>query len=92
MCFIAEDMPPVFSSCPRSTTVRTKIGEAFANVGFSYPGPTDDRSNPVLMGSHAPGSQFPLGDTEVVYTAYDSAGQSTECVFVITVEGKELGL
>ncbi|XP_071804422.1 uncharacterized protein [Asterias amurensis] len=86
---IEEDMPPVFSSCPRSTTVRTKIGEAFAIVGFSNPGPTDDRSTPVLLGSHAPGSQFPLGDTEVVYTAYDSAGQSTECVFVITVEVDE---
>ena len=85
-------MPPEFASCPQSTTVSTDPGEAFATVGFTYPNPTDDRSTPILMGSHAPGTQFPLGDTEVVYTAYDSAGQSTECVFVITVEGKELGL
>ncbi|XP_071804899.1 uncharacterized protein [Asterias amurensis] len=85
---IEEDMPPEFASCPQSTTVSTDPGEAFATVGFSYPRPTDDRSTPILMGSHAPGSQFPLGDTQVVYTAYDSAGQSTECVFVITVEDR----
>ena len=84
-----DDAPPVFNACPPSTTVPTDPGQSYATVSFAFPSPSDDRSNPTLVGSHAPNSQFPLGPTTVTYTAYDSAGQSTDCVFVITVEGKK---
>ncbi|XP_038072761.1 uncharacterized protein LOC119741140 isoform X2 [Patiria miniata] len=85
---IENDAPPEFTSCPPSTSVSTDPGQSYATVGFSYPSPTDDRSNPSLFGSHAPGHQFPIGDTTITYTAYDSAGQSAECVFVITVQDR----
>ncbi|XP_022088734.1 LOW QUALITY PROTEIN: uncharacterized protein LOC110978223 [Acanthaster planci] len=85
---IENDAPPVFTACPPSTTVSTDPGQSYATVSFSFPSPSDDRSNPSLVGSHAPGSQFGIGSTTVTYTAYDSAGQSTDCVFVITVEDR----
>ncbi|XP_038051960.1 uncharacterized protein LOC119724809 isoform X2 [Patiria miniata] len=85
---IENDAPPEFVSCPPSSTVPTDPGQNYATVSFSFPTPSDDRSNPQLVGSHAPGHQFPIGDTTVTYTAYDSQGQSAECVFVITVEDR----
>ncbi|XP_022111055.1 hyalin-like [Acanthaster planci] len=85
---IENDAPPEFISCPSSTVVPTDPGQPYATVSFSYPNPTDDRSSPMLFGSHGPGTQFPIGDTTVTFTAYDSASQSAQCVFVITVEDR----
>ncbi|OWY21861.1 hypothetical protein B6N25_08390 [Sphingobacteriales bacterium TSM_CSS] len=43
-----------------------------------------------ITSTHQPGDIFPLGNTTVVYTATDGAGNTTTCSFVITVIDEEL--
>lgn len=43
-----------------------------------------------VTSSHSPGSQFPVGETLVQYTATDAAGNSRTCNLTITVQGIEL--
>ncbi len=43
-----------------------------------------------VTSSHNPGSQFPVGETLVQYTATDAAGNSRTCNLTITVQGTEL--
>jgi hypothetical protein len=39
--------------------------------------------------SHQPGSEFPLGTTEVTVTATDPSGNYTRCSFTVTVVDEE---
>ena len=41
-----------------------------------------------LTSSLSPGDEVPIGDTQVVYTATDAAGNSATHTFTITVIGK----
>lgn len=42
-----------------------------------------------VTSSHSPGSQFPVGETVVQYTATDAAGNTRTCNLTITVQGSE---
>ncbi len=44
-----------------------------------------DNCGATLVGSHASGDPFPIGNTVVTYTATDSAGNSSACSFTVTV-------
>lgn len=41
-----------------------------------------------VASTHNPGSQFPVGETLVQYTATDAAGNTRTCNLTITVQGK----
>lgn len=43
-----------------------------------------------VSSTHRPGSQFPVGETVVQYTATDAAGNTRTCNLTITVQGTEL--
>ena len=43
----------------------------------------------VQTGGPATGGVFPVGDTDVTFTATDSHGNETSCTFVITVNDVE---
>lgn len=43
-----------------------------------------------VTSSHSPGSQFPVGETLVQYTATDAAGNTRTCNLTITVQGAAL--
>ena len=40
------------------------------------------------MSDYASGSSFPIGDTLVIYSAVDEAGNTGVCVFTVTVQGE----
>jgi uncharacterized protein (TIGR03382 family) len=71
--------------CPGPLTAEAQ-GATGATVIFSVPAPRDTVTpSPTVTASHAPGSRFPLGTTQVVLSAADEAGNSASCSFTVTV-------
>ncbi|RKH89168.1 HYR domain-containing protein [Corallococcus sp. AB045] len=56
-------------------------------VDFSVPAPRDlVTASPSVSLSHAPGSLFPLGTTEVVLSSTDDAGNTASCSFTVIIQ------
>jgi subtilisin-like proprotein convertase family protein len=93
VCNLGE--PPVIS-CPMDITVSNDPGICGANVSYANAIALDPEDgqiptvqtipDPNVLGS---GDEFPLGDTEVTFSATDSDGNTSTCTFTITVEDNE---
>ena len=83
-----DRIPPVVT-CPRDITETVEIGTQGASVFFPEATATDNSGTFTLSSrSHAPGSFFTLGTTEVRYAFTDPSGNTGECTFnVIVVSG-----
>jgi gliding motility-associated-like protein len=79
---VTDDMAPVVE-CPEDIVVWLEEGESTAVIDFTAQ--ASDNCDFALDYSHDPGSEFPLGTTNVAVTATDLAGNSTECSFDVTV-------
>ena len=87
------DAPEIF--CPADFAADNDEGVCGAVVNFAPPialdtedGPLDP-ANIVQTGGLPTGSEFPVGDNDVTFTATDSHGNETSCTFVITVNDAE---
>ena len=60
---------------------------ATATVNWDEPSVTDKYAPQTLTSSHSPGASFPIGDTEVTYSAIDSSGNTVSSMFTVTVQG-----
>ena len=78
-----DTVKPVIS-CPANIVLTTNDTCAIAQ--WDLPTATDNCSAPAVVGSFESGACFPLGITDVIYTATDSANNSISCSFSITVE------
>jgi HYR domain/Secretion system C-terminal sorting domain len=75
---------PVFTTCPVAQNLTTLTTTATAT--WVIPTATDACAGVVtLTTTHASGTSFPLGVTNVVYTARDAANNASTCGFAITV-------
>lgn len=85
--------PPVFEPdttdpviiCEADTTIGCADSSGVA-VEFDVKAVDNCDPDPVVTCDPASGSTFPLGETLVTCTAVDSAGNSAECTFTVTVE------
>ena len=90
---VVGDAPEIF--CPADFTADNDEGVCGAVVNFAPAIALDtedgtlDASNIVQTGGPATGSEFPVGDTDVTFTATDSHGNETSCAFVVTVNDVE---
>ncbi len=75
--------PPTFSNCPSNISVTTTATTAVVN--WTAPTATDNCTTPSVSSNFSSGQTFPVGITNVVYTARDSIGNRSECRFNITV-------
>jgi hypothetical protein len=75
-------------SCPANvTTTESPAGSGSAVVNYAAPTVTDNDPQAAATCDHPSGSSFPVGDTTVICTATDRAGNSsTACQFTVTVE------
>ncbi|RKG90675.1 HYR domain-containing protein [Corallococcus sp. CA049B] len=72
--------------CPGPLT-REAQAVTGTQVAFSVPAPRDTvTASPGVSLSHAPGSLFPLGTTEVVLSATDDAGNTASCSFTVIIQ------
>lgn len=82
------DDPPQIT-CPDDITQDNDPTKCSAVVTFPDPVATDDCGDPTVVCGPASGSEFQVGTTDVTCTATDSAGQTADCTFHVTVEDKE---
>lgn len=83
---VQDTFPPVFSTyAPTNVEAISRSGAAIP-VHFDLPEATDKTDIDVTVtSSHAPGSEFPLGDTVVTFTATDDSGNAAIRNMTVTV-------
>ena len=77
-------------TCPSNITVSDPCG-AGAVVTYDTPIASDNCPGATVTVSPASGSFFPPGTTTVTATATDLAGNSSSCIFTVTVNGEIIG-
>lgn len=81
---IVDDRSPEFENCPSDIIVTTTTDTAPAD--WTPPTFTDNCGPVNVTSTHDPGDLFPVGMTEVTYSATDGAGNvSAPCTFKVTV-------
>lgn len=84
-----DDTPPVLDPCPADITQSADAGSGDgcldAIVFYSDPGAVDACSAVTVDCVPPSGSIFPVGTTTVTCTATDDCGNTSECMFDITV-------
>ncbi|GAB3337708.1 hypothetical protein GCM10027429_22480 [Marivirga atlantica] len=87
---IVQDVTaPTFTNCPSDIQV-VADNNCEASANWSVPVAADNCDEQIqIVSSHAPGNKFPLGITEVTYTATDLSGNSTTCTFSVIVEDED---
>ncbi|CAJ1086014.1 sushi%2C von Willebrand factor type A, EGF and pentraxin domain-containing protein 1 [Xyrichtys novacula] len=84
---VIDTEPPVIDRCRSPPTVQATDTETAAVV-WEVPQFSDNSGGRLTVtNSHSPGSQFPVGETLVQYTATDAAGNSRTCNLTVTVQG-----
>jgi hypothetical protein len=88
---IVDNIAPSFANCPAALTASTDVDECSANVNFALPVATDNCAGvTVAQTSGLPsGSSFPLGNSTLVFTATDAAGNTSTCTTVVTVTDEQ---
>ena len=80
---------PIVLACPVNQTRNTAPGIATAVAVWADPQATDNSGiTPNVTCSVESGSQFQIGQTEVVCEARDPSGNQADCTFIIEVIGK----
>lgn len=84
---VLDGAKPVFTSCPSDVRLLAAMSSCSANASWSAPIVTDCSAFE-LTSTHLPGSEFPIGSTQVIYTATDAKGNKSACTFHVIVEDK----
>lgn len=80
---VTDAEPPVID-CPADISVQATSAQG-ATADWPAPQPTDNCGVDNLSPNFNPGDLFPLGQTAVMYTAADLAGNASECSFTVEV-------
>ncbi|WP_426749734.1 ELWxxDGT repeat protein [Myxococcus sp. Y35] len=81
-----RDTTPPQLGCPASVEVEAQSAEGAMYVPLTGAPPSDAVTrNPTVSSSYPGGTPFPLGTTEVTFTATDEAGNAGTCSFTVTV-------
>ncbi len=80
---VVDKEPPSFTNC----NTQTQIFCDDETVTFDIPTATDNCGNVTVTqtSGYAPGSNFPVGTTEVCFTVFDDSGNRAICCFDIVV-------
>jgi gliding motility-associated-like protein len=88
---INDVVAPVISGCPANIILTTAPGLCSASANWTEPTAVDNCAGAMTYTtrSHAPGSTFNSGVTNVTYTFTDSFGNTSSCNFTVTVNDAE---
>lgn len=88
--FSADTTPPTIQNCPPDQTTVVELGTNGAVVTWVEPTAVDlSGVANILSQTHQPGTFFPLGTTEVIYTFVDSSGNTAPCPFRVIITAGE---
>ncbi|NVJ86007.1 MAG: HYR domain-containing protein, partial [Algoriphagus sp.] len=85
-----DNEDPVINDCPSDITISNDSGNCAAVVNWIAPIATDNSGSVSLISNYEPGSIFPVGTTQVIYTATDGSGNQFTCSFNVIVTDNEL--
>ena len=85
---VVDDIAPEVV-VPTDITVNNDAGQCGASVTYAAPFALDNCNLDTVYYSHAPGSYFSVGQTQVTATAHDAAGNISSGMFTITVVDTE---
>ena len=75
--------------CPTNQTTETDLTKSTNIVVWGHPVASDNSKRvPTLSCNALNGSQFEIGETEVICKALDQAGNQAKCSFIVDVKGK----
>lgn len=86
---IRDTISPILV-CPTNITVSVNPATCMQNVNYLQPTASDNCSIAAVVinnTNYLPGSNFPLGTSNVVWTATDQSGNTTSCSFNVVVNG-----
>lgn len=86
---IDEEEPEIIG-CPVTLVVANAPGLCGAQVFWTEPEAIDNCGIDTLTSDYTSGSFFPVGTTDVTYTAMDKCGKVTQCFFSIVIVDVEL--
>ena len=66
----------------------TDAGLGTAAVTWTEPRFTDNSGTVTVTSNYNPGDRFPIGTTNIIYSASDASGNSNSMTFSVTVRGK----
>lgn len=81
---VENQNPPMISNCPGDITIEAD-DHGSANVNWVEPSAEVACGGLSLASTHSRGQRFPVGTTQVVYTASDDAGSQSHCSFKVIV-------
>jgi len=81
---ITKNQTPPAIQCPPDRTVNADPGICGATVNVGNATQTNDCNTGVTFTNNAP-TQFPVGKTNVIFTATDACGNTATCITMITV-------
>ena len=86
-CFLADNEPPTIV-CPASASVPTDAGQAYATLVLPAVTVSDNSGLPVTVQRNTPaGDRYSIGNTSVLFTATDAAGNQAVCITFVLVTG-----
>ena len=86
MTFSDHEAPII--ACPVNRTVNTEPSQAYATMVWTDPQATDNSGQiPTITCDADSGSNFEIGETEVICQAVDPTGNHATCKFTVKVEG-----
>ncbi|KAJ8041572.1 Hyalin [Holothuria leucospilota] len=81
-----DTTPPTISGCPTVVLFEVELGMPGSFATWTEPTATDLSGSVVLVSATStPGSFFPVGDTNVIYTFGDDSGNTEQCLFIVRV-------
>ena len=88
---VTDGINPVISGCPANISVNNDLNVCGATVTWTQPTVSDNCSATITQTAGlASGSVFPIGTSNITYTATDLAGNTVTCSFTVTVTDNQL--
>jgi hypothetical protein len=87
-----DEEPPVISGVPVDILAENDPGSCSVSVTWIPPTATDNKGVVSFTSNYQPGDLFSYGATQVIYTAQDAAGNTTEASFYVYVQDNEAPL
>ncbi len=81
---VVDNSSPIIEGCPSDIEATVDISSCNAVVSWTSPTASDNCSI-TFSSNHNPGEAFPIGTTEIKYTATDLKGNVTICTFNVIV-------
>ncbi len=82
---LSDTTNPMMTSCPLDITDESTDGNCVI-INYTPPTATDNCGMSNVSSNFPSGSCFPIGTTNVTYTATDNCGNTATCTFTVTIE------